>query len=96
METGSGLTTVVRDQRRWSLTANDLKATIEQARWIILGLAVAGAILETVGAQIAGAKLATGDASIHLKNPDLAAVFGCLGAVALTIAAVVRQLEVGT
>jgi len=79
----SALTTLVRDQRRWSLTANALKASIEQTRWIILGMAVAGAILETGGAQI------------HATSPALAAAFGYLGAAVLAVAAAIRQAKLG-
>jgi len=52
MTTDDPLTLVARDQRRWSLTANGLKASIGQARRMVLSLAIAGAALETWGAQI--------------------------------------------
>src|SRR5438552_3686002 len=42
MTTADPLMTLVRDQKRWSLTANSLKAGIGRARLTILGLAVAG------------------------------------------------------
>jgi len=77
------LTTAGRDQRRWSLTANTLKASIEQARWIVLAFAIIGAILETWGAQI------------HQANPAFAQILGYAGAAVLGIAAVVRQARLG-
>lgn len=43
MTTDDPLTLVARDQRRWSLTANGLKASIGQARRMVLSLAIAGA-----------------------------------------------------
>jgi hypothetical protein len=83
MAAGDALSTVARDQRRWSLTANALKASIDRARWIVLGLAVAGAIFETLGAQIHGAM------------SDLARAFGYVGAAVLGVAAVIRQWKLG-
>jgi hypothetical protein len=77
------LTTTNRDQRRWSLTANALKAGIEQARRITLAMAVVGAILETWGAQI------------HQSNMGLAEGFGYAGAAVLGVAAVIRQVMLG-
>jgi hypothetical protein len=83
MADGDLLTTVARDQERWSLTANALKGGIETARWMVLGLAVAGAIFETAAAQI------------HKPDPNLALVLGYSGAVALAIAAVIHQRVLG-
>lgn len=83
MATADLLTTVVLDQKRWSDTASTLKKTIGRARWIVLGLAVSGAILATWGAQI------------HANNPSLSLTFGYGGAAALAIAAVVRQWKLG-
>jgi len=83
MAGGDALATVARDQKRWSLTANKLKASIGQARWIILVLAVAGAILETAGAQV------------NQTQKDLAKVLGYGGAAALAIAAVIRLWRLG-
>src|SRR5271154_4267943 len=77
------LTTVTRDQKRWSLTASTLKASIGQAQWTILVLAIAGAVLATAGAQI------------HQTNPELAQAFGYGGAAALAIVAVIRQWRLG-
>lgn len=79
----NSLTTVLRDQLRWSLTADMLKASIEQSRRVTLGLAIVGAILETGGAQI------------DQSNPGLAKVFGYAGAAVLAIAGVIRQWKLG-
>jgi SMODS and SLOG-associating 2TM effector domain 1/Protein of unknown function (DUF4231) len=83
MAGGDALATVTRDQKRWSLTAKKLKASIGEARWTILVLAVVGAILETVGAQVSQ------------TQKDLAKVLGYGGAAALAIAAVIRLWRLG-
>jgi hypothetical protein len=77
------LTTVVRDQKRWSLTANALKASLEQSRLTVLSLGIAGAVLETGGAQI------------HRAHAQWALVLGYAGAAVLAVAAVVRQWKLG-
>ncbi|HEV2992062.1 MAG TPA: DUF4231 domain-containing protein [Candidatus Angelobacter sp.] len=77
------LTIVARDQVRWSLTANTLRAAIGRARWVVLGLAVVGAASETWAAQI------------HSAQPDLAMALGFAGAAALAVAAVIRQWRLG-
>jgi hypothetical protein len=77
------LQTVATDQKRWSLTASEIKASIGLARWTILILAVSGAVLETWGAQIQG----------HL--PALAQAAGYLGTAALVVVAVIRQWKLG-
>ena len=77
------LTFVARDQARWSLTANTLKAAIERARLIVLSLVALGAILETWGAQV------------HSGRADFALVLGFGGAAVLAVAAVIRQWRLG-
>lgn len=83
MASAEALATVALDQRRWSKTANSLKASIERARWMVLSLAVIAAIAETWGAQI------------HERKDNLATVFGYAGAAALGVAAVIRQRLLG-
>jgi hypothetical protein len=83
MTTDDPLTLVARDQRRWSLTANGLKASIGQARRMVLSLAIAGAALETWGAQI------------HSTQVGLALALGYAGAAVLAISAVIRQWRLG-
>ena len=83
MTNNDPLTLVVRDQQRWSLSANGLKASIGRARRTVLLLAIAGAVLETWGAQI------------HSTRISLALVLGYAGAGALAIAAVIRQWRLG-
>jgi hypothetical protein len=77
------LETMVREQRRWSLTANQLKKTINTSRFTVLVLAIIGAVFETLGAQI------------HLSQPDNALRLGYLGAASLAIIAVIRQWQLG-
>src|SRR5580704_10504905 len=75
----AALQTVARDQRRWSLTANSLKSQINWARGCILVLAVAGALLETLAAQL------------HpTKSYTPAKIIGYIGAVGLASIAVIR------
>jgi SMODS and SLOG-associating 2TM effector domain 1/Protein of unknown function (DUF4231) len=83
MVAGSALATLVLDQKRWSNTASALKKSIGRARWIVLGLAGLGAILETWGAQI------------HTTSAGHSLVFGYGGAAALAIAAVLRHWKLG-
>ena len=83
MTTDDPLTLVARDQRRWSLTANGLKASTGQARRMVLSLAIAGAALETWGAQI------------HSRQVGLALALGYAGAAVLAISAVIRQWRLG-
>lgn len=83
MANGEALGTLGHDQKTWSATATALKDSIGRARWIVLGLAVLGAILETWGAQI------------HVTDPKQSLASGYGGAAALAIAAVVRQWLLG-
>ena len=39
-------------QAAWSVTANSLKSTVDNARWLTFGLSLAGAILATVASQL--------------------------------------------
>jgi len=75
----SALAIVAEDQKRWSLTANALKRSIGRWRLIALGLAISGAALETLAAQI------------HRTLPDAATAAGYAGAVALALVGVVQQ-----
>lgn len=81
--TTNPLETIVRDQKRWSLTATQLKKNINISRVAILELAIIGAVFETLGAQI------------HTSDPTNALRLGYLGAAALAIIAVVRQWRLG-
>ena len=74
---------VAADQKRWSLTGNELKTSIASARWSVFVLAVSGAIFATWGAQI------------HVHHPSRAQVFGYLGAASLALVAVIRQWKLG-
>lgn len=77
------LKTLVTDQRRWSLTANALKASISQSRWLILILASIGAFLETLSSQV------------HESQPAIAVLAGYAGAAALAVIAVIKQYRLG-
>jgi hypothetical protein len=83
MTVNDALTLVARDQKRWSLTANTLKASVGQARWTVLWLAVAGAAIETLGAQV------------HSSHASLALTLGYAGAAVLAVAAAIRQWKLG-
>jgi hypothetical protein len=71
--------TVARDQRRWSLTANSLKSRINRARGSVLILAVIGALLETLAAQL-----------YPTESYSPGKIFGYVGAVGLASIAVIR------
>jgi hypothetical protein len=73
------LETVARDQRRWSLTANRLKSQINWARGWVLVLAIAGAVLETLTAQLQ-----------PTESGGPGKTIGYIGAVVLASIAVVR------
>jgi hypothetical protein len=75
--------TLASDQKRWSVTASQLKKSISRSRLSIIGLAIAGAVLETLAAQV------------HQSVPDLAVWVGYAGAAALAVIAVVRQWKLG-
>jgi hypothetical protein len=74
----ASLETVALDQERWKLTANTLKHNLEKARLRILGLSIAGAILEAFAVQA------------HTTYPAASEVSGYAGAVALALVVVVR------
>jgi hypothetical protein len=74
----ASLETVALDQARWTLTAKTLKYNLERARLLILGLSIAGAILEALAAQI------------HISYPAASELAGYAGAAALTLVVVVR------
>ena len=61
------LDTVADRQAQWSETANHLKSTIDDARWWVFALSVAGAILAAVASQMGGP--ATDAATISIGNP---------------------------
>ena len=48
------LDTVANRQASWSVTANNMKAEIDKARWAIFGFSVLGAILATLASQMGG------------------------------------------
>jgi hypothetical protein len=77
------LETLARDQKRWSLTAGRLKKSIGRSRIAVMMLAVVGAVLETLGAET------------HGSHPDNVVVIGYLGAAALALLGVIRQLRLG-
>jgi hypothetical protein len=93
--TGSALSTVIGEQKRWSGTAASLKNSIEQARRTVLWLAVLGAILETLAAQFAHVSQIEQLKAAHAAHSGLAMTLGYLGAAALAVAAVVRQWKLG-
>jgi len=74
----TSLETVALDQERWTLTANRLKYSLERARYRILGLSIAGAILAALAAQI------------HTPYPAASEVAGYAGAVALALVIIAR------
>ena len=88
----NALSTVITDQKRWSTTANSLKSSIEQARRTVLWLAVLGAVLETLAAQLAHVAKPE---QIKTSHSALAMALGYIGAAALAIIAVVRQWKLG-
>jgi SMODS and SLOG-associating 2TM effector domain 1/Protein of unknown function (DUF4231) len=79
----ASLETVALDQERWKLTANTLKHNLEKARLRILGLSIAGAILEAFAVQA------------HTTYPAASEVSGYAGAVALALVVIVRILGLG-
>jgi hypothetical protein len=83
MPVDAALETLLRDQKRWSLTSDRLKKEIGRSRLAVLVLAVCGAVLETLGAQI------------HEFYFVTALTFGYLGAAALAVLAVIRQWKLG-
>jgi hypothetical protein len=82
MASDPSLETLALDQKRWSITADALKKSIGMAQWTVLVLLIAGALLETLAAQIAA-------------KSTPAEVVGYAGAAALAIVAVVRQWRLG-
>ena len=91
MAASTALATVVGDQKRWSTAAGSLKSSIEQARRTVLWLAVLGAILETLAAQIAHVSQIEEIKTAHATHSALAMAFGYLGAATLAVAAVIRH-----
>jgi hypothetical protein len=83
MSSDPALETLAKDQKRWSTTANQVKKEIDRSRLAVLTLAIAGATLETLGAQI------------HASNPDRSVVVGYIGAAALAVIAVIKQWKLG-
>jgi len=79
MSSDPALDTLAKDQKRWSTTANRAKKSIDRSRLSVLTLAIAGAALETLAAQI------------HQSNPDRAVIAGYIGAAALAVIAVIKQ-----
>lgn len=77
------LMTVTRDQKRWSVTANALKKSIDGGRVQVFALAVVGAVLETGAAQLPG------------TQNTFAKVLGFIGAAALAVMAVLRPWKLG-
>jgi hypothetical protein len=93
-DSATGLQIVALDQKRWSLTANRLKARIQGGRKMIFGLAVAGAILETLAAfRPQGDFVIQGVVAANLEIVREA--LGYAGAVALALMAVVRGQRLG-
>lgn len=76
------LETLATDQKRWSITANRLKAGISQARWIVLLLLILGAFLETLASQLD-------------KQSAVTQIVGYAGVAALAVVGVVRQWKLG-
>jgi len=79
MTSDPALELVAKDQKRWSATANNLKHVVDRSRLAVLTLAIAGAALETLGAQI------------HLSLPDEAVFVGYLGAASLAVVGAIKQ-----
>jgi len=92
---GSSLSTVIGDQKRWSGTATSLKNSIERARRIVLWLGVLGAILATMAAQLAHVSEIEQIKASRAIHSGLAMALGYLGAAALAVVAVVRQWKLG-
>ena len=82
MPNDSSLETLAFDQARWSKTADTLKRSIVKARWTVLALVIAGAFLETLGAQL-------------IPKSSAAQIIGYVGAAALATVAVTRQWRLG-
>jgi MinD-like ATPase involved in chromosome partitioning or flagellar assembly len=82
-----GLESVALDQKRWSITANALKARIQLGRKLVFGLTVAGAILETLAAQVSR--------GISFSSYAVADVLGYAGAAALALVVVVKAQALG-
>jgi hypothetical protein len=95
MVPGSALATVIADQMRWSATAGSLRSSIELARRTVLWLAVLGAILATLAAQIAGVSEIEKIKTSHATHSGLALALGFIGAAALAVVAVIRQWKLG-
>lgn len=95
MAPSSALETVIADQKRWSATAVSLKNSIEQARRIVLWLAVLGAILETFAAQLAHVSQIEQLKTSQAPHSGLAMALGYIGAAALAVMAVIRQWKLG-
>jgi hypothetical protein len=52
----AALDTIADQQAGWSVTANDLKKVVDQARWTVFGLSALGALLATIASQMGGGK----------------------------------------
>lgn len=60
----TALDTIADRQAGWSVTANNLKAEVDRARWAVFAFSVLGALLATVASQMGGGKDATAVAPV--------------------------------
>jgi MinD-like ATPase involved in chromosome partitioning or flagellar assembly len=88
------LETVAMDQRRWSLTATNLKRRIENGRRLVLGLGIAGAVLEALAAQLYNYARGISEPyySYYFRASEIA---GYLGAVALALVVLAKARSLG-
>jgi hypothetical protein len=87
----AALDTVADRQAGWSVTANKLKAGIDQARWAVFICSVLGALLATVASQL-GAPIGE---TLGASTVDPRTWFAIAGALSLAIATFFTQRLLG-
>jgi SMODS and SLOG-associating 2TM effector domain 1/Protein of unknown function (DUF4231) len=87
----TALDTIADRQAGWSVTANNLKAEVDRARWAVFAFSVLGALLATVASQMGGGKDATAVAPVSDPRTWLAIA----GALSLATATFFTQRLLG-
>jgi hypothetical protein len=87
----AALDTIADRQAGWSVTANNLKAEVDRARWAVFAFSVLGALLATVASQMGGGKDATAVAPVSDPRTWLAVA----GALCLATATFFTQRLLG-